>query len=478
MNAQHCTEVMSEVKKLKFPDGFRWGTATASYQIEGGIDDRGRTIWDEFCDTPGKVFEAHNGTVACDHYNRYKEDVGLLKDLGAPYYRFSLSWARLFPAEGEVSEKGIKFYRDLIEGLLANNIKPIVTLYHWDLPSWVEKKVGGWTSTAIVAEFVKFARAAFDSLNDLVDEWITINEPWCIAVLGYEIGEHAPGRIDKPGVNVYLVAHNLLLAHAHTVQLFKNEFNNGSIGITLNCDWAEPKDGATDAARRDMEFSLGWFANPVYFGEYPKCMREEIGDRLPKFSAEESDMLKGSSDFFGLNHYSTHYTTGIRVKDEDTVSLANDKRTVEVRDPNWARTDMGWAIVPRGFSRLLTYISDTYNPKGGILVTENGLAVKEDTLDEVHSNNLRLSYYQRYIGAVHEAIQNGADVRGYLLWSFLDNFEWAYGYSKRFGLFHVDYQTLARTPKPAVQWYKTLIKENAIEIAWTDDEMGLLKENS
>lgn len=472
---------MKESNKVRqFPDEFMWGTATASFQIEGGVEDRGKSIWDVFCDTPGRVFEGHTGAVAIDHYNQYKSDVGLLADLGAPHYRFSISWPRIFPKDGELSEKGVQFYRSLVSELLDKGITPVATLYHWDLPVWVVEKTGGWAGDGMVAdEFAKYARAVFDALGDSITWWITLNEPWCSAVLGYETGEHAPGDTDAPGDKVYKAAHHLLRAHAKAVQVYRDEFKDvqkGRIGITLNADWAEPKgrDEAVAAAERDMDFGLGWFADPVYMGDYPKSMREEIGDRLPEFTEEEKSLLKGSSDFFGLNHYSTHYTTGLWESGPDTPQKHwHDKRTLETRDEKWKDTDMGWAIVPRGFGQLLRHIQNKYAPEGGIIVTENGLAVKDDDLDVVRKDESRISYYERYIASMHEAIQDGVDCRGYFLWSAFDNFEWAFGYSKRFGLFHVDYQTLKRTPKPAVEWYKNVVKNNAVVGDWNDELMGL-----
>lgn len=476
---------MSQDKKLlRFPPQFMWGTATASFQIEGGIEARGRTIWDEFCDTPGKVFEGHTGAVACDHFNRYKEDAKLLASLGTPYYRFSIAWARIFPtADGVISKAGVEFYQNLIAELKANGIEPVATLYHWDLPCWVRDKTGGWVGDGSIAvEFERYARACFENL-DQVKWWITINEPWCVALLGFENGEHAPGEIDAPGRKCYTVAHHLLRAHAKAVHVYRSEFKseqNGCIGITLNSDWAEPRardgdiEGAKMAAERDMEFGLGWFADPVYFGDYPDCMKEACGDRLPVFTDEERELLKGSSEFFGLNHYSTHYTTGRWSNDSDEVNHWKDKGTCEERDDKWVSTDMGWAVVPRGFGRLLEYISEKYKPTGGIIVTENGLAAAEKSMDDMKADKTRISYYSKYIAAMHEAIENGADVRGYFLWSFLDNFEWAFGYDKRFGLFRVDYETQERSAKPAAEWYKKVVKTNAVE--WTGEEgMGLAK---
>jgi len=476
---------MNEEKKfLSFPPGFMWGTATSSFQIEGAIKARGRTVWDEICDIPGMVFGGHTGAVACDHLNRYKEDVKLLSSLGMPYYRFSIAWARVFPtSDGVISKEGIAFYQNLIAELKLHGIEPVVTLHHWDLPCWIRDKTGGWTGDGSVAdEFEQYARTCFENLGG-VKWWITINEPWCIAVLGYE---HALGDPGAMGRNCYIAAHHLLRAHSKAVNVYRKEFKselNGSIGITLNSDWAEPhprnsnNDVSKMLAERDMEFVLGWFADPIYFGDYPKCMKAACGDRLPSFTDEERDQLKGSSDFFGVNHYTTHYTTELSSNDDDGVSYRKDRGTCRGRDDDWESTDMGWAVVPRGFGRLLEYISEKYKPAGGIIVTENGLAVAEKTNDDMQADKTRISYYSRYVVSMHEAIENGADVRGYLLWSFMDNFEWTFGYDKRFGLVRVNFETQERMVKPAAEWYKNVVTKNGVE--WSGEgEMGLPKKSS
>lgn len=449
-----------------FPAGFMWGTATAAYQIEGGASSRAASIWDTFASKPGKTLNGDTGAVACEHYERYRHDVQLLRSLGTPYYRLSISWPRLLPTSDEPSASGLQFYRDLFTELLANGITPVVTLYHWDLPQRVEDDTGGWCGNGrVVDEFAKYARTCFESFGDVVKWWITLNEPWCSAFLGYEIGEHAPGIDDAPGQKLYIAGHNLLRAHAKAVHVYRTEFEqrqSGKIGITLNANWSEPlNDSETEAAERDVDFVLGWFADPVYQGDYPERMRKRIGDRLPTFTDEEKKLLKGSSDFFGLNHYSSQLVSNAPTSTHET-SYWNDKGTTYEMDKAWESTDMGWSIVPWGFRKLLCYIHKKYKPKGGIIVTENGMAANERDRMAAAQNTSRVKYYAHYIGEMHNAIKLGADVRGYFLWSFMDNFEWAYGYSKRFGLYFVDYDTQERVPKAAVAWYRGVVKQNAL----------------
>lgn len=466
-------------KILSFPPSFLWGTATASYQIEGAAnEDRQPSIWDRFSNTPGKTANGETGLNACDHYHRYKEDVQLMKKLNTKYYRFSIAWPRIQKLENgvvEVNEAGVAFYNALIDELLANGITPFVTLYHWDLPLWVQDSTGGWAgSTDIARRFADYARVCFDKFGDRVKEWITLNEPWCSAVLGYETGEHAPGDTSRPGDAVYKAGHNLLLAHAKAVEVYRTEFQKkqgGKIGVTLNSNWAEPWDKEDEesvrAAQHDLDFELGWFADPIWKGDYPESMREAVGERLPNFSEEEKNLLKGSSDFFGLNHYSSQYSKGFwdgEARKGDEVSFWKDRSTTQEFDKKWKKTDMGWAIVPWGFRNLLLYISKTYQPKGGIIVTENGLASREGNRKEMEKDTLRIEFYKEYIQAVHQAIAKGGDVRGYFLWSLMDNFEWSFGYAKRFGLYWVDYETMERVPKPAAGWYANVIANNAVDI--------------
>lgn len=462
-----------------FPPDFMWGTATASFQIEGASKThRVPSIWDAFCDEPGNIHGSDTGERACDHYNRFRDDVKLISSLNTKHYRFSIAWPRIhkFTEDGDISgvnEDGIRFYGELIDALLAAGITPVVTLYHWDLPLVIDKVHGGWKGTRKIVElFGRYAETCFAAFGDRVKHWITLNEPWCSAFLAYEIGEHAPGK-GIPSVDIYKAGHNLLLAHARAVQLYRTRFREeqqGVIGITLNTSWAEPMDPSDEAcvkaAERDMAFELGWFADVVYMGDYPECMRSACGSRLPVFTEEERRLLKGSSDFFGLNHYSTLYSAGLmsdEEREQGNASYGSDKGTVMRFDPEWKTTDMGWAIVPWGFRKLLEYIQRRYDPPGGIIVTENGLASQERTREEMEADTLRVGFYESYIGEMHEAMRRGVDVRGYFLWSLMDNFEWAFGYEKRFGLHWVDYETMERVPKPAVEWYRAVVERNGLD---------------
>ena len=456
-----------------FPDGFIWGTATAAYQIEGAWneDGRGWSIWDVKSHTKGEVINDDTGDIACDHYHRFQQDIQLMVNMGLKYYRFSISWPRILPNGfvSDVNEKGIEFYNTLIDMLLANGIEPMVTLYHWDLPLALQVQHDGWLNKdVIVPVFTEYARICFTRFGDRVKYWITLNEPWCSAILGYGTGEHAPGRRHSPDKEPYLAAHSLLLAHANAVSVYRKEFNNGNIGISLNCDWCEPLPSSDptqlemnkEAAERAMLFNLGWFADPIYKGDYPSVMRETCGDRLPTFTAEERELLLNSNDFFGLNHYSSNYFSPGQSK--GTNSFFADLNVTTSADPTWDKTDMGWNVVPYGFRKLLQWIHDHYEPKGGILVTENGCAVHEPTKELAMKDEFRINFYRTYLTELHKAIQNGVDVRGYFAWSFLDNFEWAFGYSKRFGLHWVDYNTQERAPKGSADWFAQVIDANRI----------------
>lgn len=468
-------------KRLQFPNGFMWGTATAAYQIEGAASEhREQCIWDRFCATPGMVINGDSGAVACDHYHRFRSDVvDLIKPLNTKYYRFSIAWPRIqkFSEDSSapvVNEHGIAFYNGLIDVLLENDITPVVTLYHWDMPAVVHDRHGGWPGKASIAQaFADYAEICFRSFGDRVKWWITLNEPWCSAFLGYDIGIHAPGDSSAPGIFVYRAAHNLLLAHAQAVDLYRKKFapsQGGCIGITFNTMWFEPArndEACKSATSRCLDFELGWFADPVYTGDYPQSMREIVGDRLPKFSTEESELLRGSSDFFGLNYYSTTYIEPAEKRDEteeNKFSYESDRCAQFSSDDSWPSSDMGWTVVPWGLQRLLEYIQTRYSPPGGIIITENGIAVSEPSLDAAMGSETRIDFYSSHISAVHAAITGEvkADVRGYFLWSLMDNFEWSFGYGKRFGLYYVNYKTLERSAKPAVKWYADVVSENAL----------------
>eukprot|EP00933_Yihiella_yeosuensis_P050302 TRINITY_DN48077_c0_g1_i1.p1 TRINITY_DN48077_c0_g1~~TRINITY_DN48077_c0_g1_i1.p1 ORF type:complete len:558 (-),score=146.61 TRINITY_DN48077_c0_g1_i1:328-2001(-) len=472
---------IEEMVSLKFPEGFLWGSATAAYQIEGGALEGGRTpcIWDTFSATPGKVKNGDTGAVACDHFHRFKEDVKLMKDLGLPAYRFSISWSRLLPeGRGEPNPEGVAFYNALIDELIANQIKPLVTLYHWDLPQCLEDEYAGWLGRQVIEDFEHYATVCFSCFGDRVKDWITFNEPWCSTVLGYANGEMAPGRKEAPSTEPYLAAHHIILSHARAVHRYREMFKpaqQGIIGITLNMDWREPltnSEADQSAAQRALDWQLGWFADPIWKGDYPESMRKKCGDRLPSFTEEEKSMVKGTSEFFGLNHYSTAYVSAPAGQAKTVSMWGNvqeggyfDDQEVELTDdPRWGRTDMDWGVVPWGLKHMCEYIQRFYSPAGGILVTENGCAVPDDDVTAAQQDTFRVEFLQGYIAQMHKAIQAGADVRGYFAWSLLDNFEWALGYSKRFGIVHVDYATQQRTPKASAKMMTDICKTNRMRL--------------
>ncbi|MEO0526283.1 MAG: GH1 family beta-glucosidase [Bacteroidota bacterium] len=457
---------------IHFPKEFIWGSATSSYQIEGAAMEGGRawSIWDAHAHFPGRTANNEHGDIACDHYHRYKEDVKLMADLGLKAYRFSISWSRIQPdGQGKVNQEGIDFYSDLIDELLKYDITPWVTLYHWDLPLALHTEKDGWLNPDITDYFARYADICFKHFGNRVKNWITLNEPWVVSILGYAKGVFAPGRKSKE--EPYIVAHQLLRSHAKAVKVYREKYQNvqkGVIGITNNCDWREPlTDNPNDieAAQRANEFFLAWFTDPIYFGDYPAVMRERLGDRLPQFSAEDQEMLIGSSDFFGLNHYSTLMASDAPngLTSETGVygngGISEDQLVELTTDPEWKKTAMNWPIVPWGCQKLLEWIADRYN-NPPIYITENGCAFN----DEIHEGEVkdtdRIEFLEGYIAACHTAITNGVNLKGYFLWSFMDNFEWALGYSKRFGMHYVDYDTLERTPKNSALWYKEVIKNN------------------
>lgn len=462
----------------QFPDGFTWGSATASHQIEGAWNEGGRgpCIWDAFTQIPGKIHQGDTANVTCDHYHRMEEDVALMKAMGLKAYRFSLSWSRLMPlGRGEVNEEGVAFYNRLIDALLANEITPWVTLYHWDLPLALQLEKDGLLNPEIADFFATYAELCFERFGDRVKHWITFNEAWCSAVLGHGIGYFAPGRISQS--EPYVAAHNLLRSHGKMVDVYRRKFQTaqqGVIGITNNCDWREPKtDSAEDqaAAQRGMEFFLGWFADPIYFGDYPAVMREMVGDRLPKFSDEDRALILGSSDFFGLNFYGGMYASEPPAGQAITTTtptgnggMAEDQRVELSDDPSWEKTDMNWNVVPEFCRKMLVWIDQRYGHPP-IYITENGCALPgEDDVAVAVQDTRRSDFVERYLEACHVAInEDGVDLRGYIMWTLMDNFEWATGYSKRFGLHHVDFATGKRTPKQSAKWYAGVMARNGLE---------------
>jgi len=448
---------------------FVWGVATAAYQVEGAWqeDGSGLSIWDAFSHTPGKILNGDTGDVACDQYHLYPRDVELMKELGVSGYRFSISWSRVVPdGKGEVNQQGIDYYNRLIDCLLANDIQPFITLYHWDLPLTLQLENDGWLSYETAEAFARYADICFKAFGDRVKQWMTFNEGWCTAVLGHGEGIFAPGRVspDEP----YVAAHNLLLAHGLAVQEFRRNDYGGQIGIANNSDWREPLTDSEDdisAAQRGLEFFYGWFTDPVVFGDYPEVMRQRLGKRLPEFSDEQKRMMKDSVDFLGLNHYTTHYASAQNavknaiLPEDGNGGMADDQDVCLSFDPDWPRTGMGWFVVPWGLRKMLNWIDDRYKHLP-IYVTENG-TVSPDGLDkDEYSDDFRADFIDAYTDDLKKAIEkDGVDVKGYFCWSMLDNFEWAYGYSMRFGIVHVDFETLERTPKNSFYRYQNIIRQ-------------------
>ena len=457
----------------KFPEDFIWGTATSSYQIEGAadIDGKGPSIWDSFCTIPGKIAQGETGNIACDHYHKFKEDIQLMKAIGVKAYRFSIAWARVMPSgKGEVNKKGIQFYSDLIDELLKAGIEPWVTLYHWDLPLALQLEEDGWLNKNLTNYFAEYANLCFDRFGDRVKNWITLNEPWVVAILGYGQGVFAPGR--NSNSEPYLAAHHLIIAHAKAVAVYREKYahQNGQIGISNNCDWREPLTNSKQdkqAAQRALEFFLAWFADPVYKGDYPDIMKEKLKERLPEFSESEKKIIKGSSDFFGLNHYTTMYAAHSDGQQEEISvhgngGISEDQDVSLSLDKNWDVTLMDWAVVPWGCKKLLKWIDERYD-QPNIYITENGCSYPDKLVDGKVDDQKRVDFYQGYLKACQEAINEGVKLKGYFAWSFMDNFEWASGYEKRFGLHYVDFETLERTPKKSALWFKEAIKNNSVE---------------
>ena len=456
---------------LNFPKDFIWGSATSSYQIEGAYreDGKGPSIWDAFCTIPGKVHRGETGQIACDHYHRMEEDIGLMKAMGLKAYRFSISWPRILPlGTGQVNIAGIAFYNRLINALLANNIQSWITLYHWDLPLALQFEQDGWLGDSIADAFAAYADVCFEHFGDRVKHWITINEAWVVAMLGYGQGIFAPGRISN--TEPYLAGHQLLLAHAKAVAVYRKKYQSiqkGKIGITNNCDWREPLTESTAdkvAAQRALEFFLAWFADPIYKGYYPETMVKRLGDRLPKFTSEEIALLHGSSDFFGLNHYTTMLASDAQgLVEEGSVygngGLSEDQDVNLSLDPAWKLTDMQWAIVPWGCRKLLEWIDQRYDHPE-IVITENGGAFDDRLINGIVDDWERIDFFKSYLSELHKAIQNGVQLKGYFAWSLMDNFEWASGYSKRFGIHYVDFNSLKRIPKTSAKWVTEVIKKN------------------
>ena len=440
--------------RRRFPAGFEWGAATAAYQVEGAVDEdgRGESIWDRFSHMPGRVRNGDTGDAACDHYHRWREDLELMRDLGLTGYRFSIAWPRVFPTgRPPVNDAGLDFYRRLVDGLRERGIAPFATLYHWDLPQPLED-AGGWRARETAELFAEYAATVFDALGAGVARWATHNEPWVVAYLGHGYGLHAPGLRDWAAA--VRVSHHLLLSHGLAVRAFREAGAEGEIGIVLDrqaivAATDEPADVA--AARRLDGFRARWFLDPLFRAEYPADMLDEYARRWGPVDAIRAGDLAAIAepiDFLGVNYY-----TRLRVKDAPGVEPLD---LAEV-PPELPTTEMGWEVAADGLLDVLTRLGRDHGELP-LYVAENGAAFDDPPpVDGVVEDPDRVDYLRQHVGAVAAAIERGLDVRGYYVWSLLDNFEWAEGYSKRFGIVHVDYATQRRTPKRSALWYRHLI---------------------
>lgn len=476
------------ITRGSFPKGFVFGTASSAFQYEGAVkeDERGPSVWDNFSHTADKILDFSNADVAVDHYHLYPDDVQLMKNMGMDAYRFSISWSRIFPdGTGKINQAGVDHYNRLINALIAEGIEPYVTLYHWDLPQALQDKYNGWLDPQIIKDFALYAETCFQQFGDRVKHWITFNEPHTFTVQGYDVGLHAPGqcsillrlfcRAGNSATEPYIVAHHVLLSHATVADIYRKKYKakqQGSLGVAFDVIWFEPKTNSTEdieATQRAQDFQLGWFIDPLMFGDYPKSMKYRVGSRLPNFTRDESALLKGSLDFVGINHYTTFYAEsnatnliGFLLNDSLADSGAITLPFSKDGQPIGDRANSIWLyIVPRGMRSLMNYIKQKYgNPP--VIITENGMDDGNNPLTPIKDalkDDKRIKYHDDYLQSLLASIkEDGCNVKGYFVWSLLDNWEWGAGFTSRFGLFFVDYKDkLKRYPKNSVQWFKNFL---------------------
>jgi len=441
---------------IKFRDDFIFGVAASSYQIEGAVEEDGRTpsIWDEFSRTPGKVRGGDTGDTACDHYHRYIQDISLMQKIGIEAYSFSISWPRIFPKKGKYNSKGMQFYIDLVKELVSRNIRPVATLFHWDLPLWAHR-LGGWLNRDSVKWFTEYALIIFETLSEDVKTWITHCEPMCSSLLGYYRGSHAPGHTDIR--EALTAAHHILLSHGRTVKAFRNlDIEDSKIGITLNVIPVYPATGSADdrfAARIADGHLNRWFLDPIFRASYPEDMLGMYRSRIDDLSfIKRGDLedISATNDFLGINYYT-----------RELIKYSHDFDFERARGDN-PRTEMDWEIVPGALYRLVHRLRDDYT---GIpfYITENGAAFadRKSRDGRVH-DEMRINYLRDHLLEVAKLCREGVDIRGYFLWSIMDNFEWEHGYSKRFGIMYVDYKTQERILKDSAYWYSDLIRSRVL----------------
>lgn len=454
------------MKSSAFPKGFVWGSATSAYQVEGAWqeDGKGASIWDRFAHTPGRIHDGTNGDVACDHYHRWKDDVALLKELGQRAYRLSVAWPRILPGgRGAVNQKGLDFYSRLTDELLSAGITPFVTLYHWDLPQALQDE-GGWPLRATAEAFVEFADVTTRRLGDRVKHWITHNEPWCSGLLGHQIGEQAPGLRDfRAGLEA---THHILLSHGWAVPVIRRNSPGCEVGITLNLthgEAASPSAADHEALREFDGYFNRWFLDLVHGRGYPADKTAEYirAGHLPPeglvFARDGDEAAIGvACDFLGINYYSRHVARSSVVPEHENHPPTNPRGPAD----QW--TDFGWEIYPEGLYRLLMRTWLEYSPRK-IYVTENGCSFGDAPGPDGRVRDARrIDFLRRHFLAAHRALEAGAPLAGYFVWSLMDNFEWAHGFRQRFGLVWVDYATQRRIPKDSALWFRDVIAANAV----------------
>jgi len=435
---------------MAFPKDFLWGAATASYQIEGGglSEGRGESIWDRFSHTPGKVIDGDTGDLACDHLHRYKEDVKMMADLGLQAYRFSVAWPRVIPAgTGRINEMGLDFYDRLVDELLRYGIQPFATLYHWDFPQELQDK-GGWANPESIQWFADYTDAVTRALGDRVRGWITHNEPWCASILSYLLGVYAPGLNDAP--LAYRVAHHLLLSHGAAMGVIRQNCPGTPAGITLNLSPIVPSSESEDdilAAHFWDGTANRWFLDPLFKGTYPADIVAVYDGALDGIDLDAIKAAAVPMDFLGINYYTRNV-------------VATDGNPNIPADAQY--TEMGWEVYPQGLTDLLVRVHEDYAPNA-IYITENGAAFDDPApVDGIVEDPKRVDYLKGHFQAADNAIMQGVPLKGYFVWSLMDNFEWTYGYSKRFGIVYVDYKTQVRTPKRSARFYQEMIAREAV----------------
>lgn len=446
-------------EKIVFPDGFLWGTATSSYQIEGAwnVDGKGESIWDRFSHMPGKVKNNETGDVANDHYHRWPQDVQMMKELGLQAYRFSIGWPRILPTgRGQVNQAGLDYYSRLVDGLLEANIQPFVTLYHWDLPQALQDE-GGWAVRSTAEAFVEYTDVISRYLGDRVKHWITHNEPWVAGFLGYAFGEHAPGMQDF--ATAVTASHHLLLSHGWAVPVIRQNSPEAQVGITLNLSPtvpASPSAADYQAMRYHDGFFNRWFLDPLYGRHYPADMVQAYQDQghlangLDFVHKGDLAAIAVKTDFLGVNYYARRIARDEKASDNLSPTIIKQDEI----------TEMGWEVYAPGLYDILNRLHFDYQPPQ-IFITENGASYSDGPDGNGHvADARRLQYLHDHFTAAHQAIQNGVPLAGYFVWSFMDNFEWAHGYSQRFGIIWVDYETQERLPKDSALWYKAVIAQN------------------